>query len=67
MDFARLSDAVSSKNKRYIVEIFKETYGEKNAGIWFQRWRIFYLSCEQLFGYNNGTEWGVSHYRFVKN
>ena len=55
------------KNKRYIVEIFKETYGGKNAGIWFQRWRIFYLSCEQLFGYNNGTEWGVSHYRFVKN
>ena len=55
------------KNKRYIIEIFKETYGEKNARIWFQRWRIFYLSCEQLFGYNNGTEWGVSHYRFVKN
>ena len=55
------------RNKRYIIEIFKETYGKKNAEIWFQRWRIFYLSCEQLFGYNNGTEWGVSHYRFVKN
>lgn len=55
------------KNKKNIIEIFKETYGEKNAKIWFQRWRIFYLSCEQLFGYNNGTEWGVSHYRFVKN
>ena len=21
---------------------------------------------EKLFGYNNGSEWGVSHYRFVK-
>lgn len=54
-------------NKGKIIEIFRETYGENNAKIWFQRWRIFYLSCEQLFGYNNGTEWGVSHYRFVKN
>ena len=24
------------------------------------------MSCEKLFGYNSGREWGVSHYRFVK-
>ena len=54
------------KNKKQIIKIFNKTYGEDQAQLWFQRWRIFYLSCEQLFGYENGTEWGVSHYRFVK-
>ena len=29
------------KNKKPIIEIFKDTYGEKNAKVWFQRWRIF--------------------------
>ena len=52
--------------KTKILEIFKNTYGPNNAEIWFQRWRIFFMSCEKLFGYNDGNEWGVSHYRFVK-
>jgi len=54
------------KNRKTILEIFSDTYGPGNAEIWFQRWRIFFMSCEKLFGYNNGTEWGVSHYRFIK-
>jgi len=53
-------------NKSKIIKIFEKTYGEENAKIWFQRWRIFFMSCEKLFGYNNGREWGVSHYRFIK-
>ena len=52
-------------NKDSIMEIFLKTYGD-NAKLWFQRWRIFFMSCEKLFGYNNGSEWGVSHYRFNK-
>jgi len=27
---------------------------------------IINSSCEVLFGYDYGREWGVSHYRFVK-
>ena len=54
------------KNKSKILKIFSETYGNDNAKKWFQRWRIFFMSCEGLFGYNNGIEWGVSHYRFQK-
>ena len=52
--------------KKEIMRIFNESYGEHQALIWFQRWRIFFMACEVLFGFNSGREWGVSHYRFVK-
>ena len=54
------------KNKVEILNIFSKTYGQSEKEKWFQRWRIFFMSCEQLFGFKNGTEWGVSHYRFIK-
>ena len=53
-------------NKIEVLELFKTTYGEKDASAWFQRWRIFFMSCEVLFGFNKGSEWGVSHYLFEK-
>ena len=54
-------------NKDESLAIFGETYEAENAPVWFQRWRIFFMACEVLFGYDNGREWGVSHYRFVKS
>jgi cyclopropane-fatty-acyl-phospholipid synthase len=53
-------------NKIEVLELFKTTYGEKDASEWFQRWRVFFMSCEVLFGFNKGSEWGVSHYLFEK-
>ena len=53
-------------NKIEVLELFKTTYGEKDASTWLQRWRIFFMSCEVLFGFNEGSEWGVSHYLFEK-
>jgi len=55
------------QNKEEVMKIFSDTYGDDNARVWFQRWRIFFMSCEKLFGYDNGSEWGVSHYRFIKS
>ena len=54
------------KNKSDIIKLFDNIYGNSLSNIWFQRWRIFFMSCEELFGYNNGNEWGVSHYLFKK-
>ena len=52
--------------KDRILPIFTETYGAEEAARWIQRWRIFFLSCEELFGYRDGDEWWVSHYRLAK-
>ena len=49
-----------------ILKTFEQTYGKANAKVWLQRWRIFYMACAELWGYADGNEWGVSHYRFVK-
>ncbi len=48
-----------------VMQTFRECYG-KDAALWLQRWRIFYMACSELFAYNNGTEWPVMHYRFTK-
>jgi len=49
-----------------ILALFEQTYGRPNARRWLNRWRIFFLACAELWGYENGGQWGVSHYRFVK-
>jgi cyclopropane-fatty-acyl-phospholipid synthase len=47
-----------------VLRIFQETYG-KDADRWYHRWRLFFLACEELFGYKTGSEWLVGHYRFA--
>jgi cyclopropane-fatty-acyl-phospholipid synthase len=48
-----------------LFPVFTKTYGN-DAEIWWQRWRLFFLAVAELFGFNQGQEWWVSHYRFVK-
>lgn len=50
-------------DKARVSNIFRKVYGS-DAKKWYQRWRIFFLACEELFGYSGGDEWFVGHYRF---
>jgi cyclopropane-fatty-acyl-phospholipid synthase len=45
-----------------IEAIFRNVYGNDTA-LWMRRWRWFFLATAGLFGYADGSEWGVSHYR----
>jgi cyclopropane-fatty-acyl-phospholipid synthase len=38
--------------------------GERDAPQAVQRWRLFLMACSELFGYDHGRRWWVSHYRF---
>ena len=55
------------EHRSAIAPMFAEAYGAKLANVWIQRWRIFYMACEELFAWENGSEWYVSHYLFSKN
>ncbi len=52
--------------KREVWPILEQTYGKDFARVWFMRWRVFFLAVSELFGYNDGNEWFVSHYLFSK-
>ena len=52
------------KNKKEIIKIFRNHYDDPIA--WFNRWRIFFLTCEVFFGMKEGDEYFVSHYLLEK-
>jgi len=52
--------------RKEILPIMAAVYGSDQADIWLQRWRIFFMACAELWGYRNGREWQVSHYRLRK-
>lgn len=53
-------------SKKGIWPGLEETYGEDKAAMWFYRWQVFYMACAELFAYEGGDTWGVSHYLFEK-
>ncbi|MDQ3617670.1 MAG: class I SAM-dependent methyltransferase [Pseudomonadota bacterium] len=53
------------QNRDSVMTALTEAYGT-DAPLWFQRWRMFWMACAEMFGYANGQEWLVAHYRFAK-
>jgi cyclopropane-fatty-acyl-phospholipid synthase len=49
-----------------IEPILAETYGADQVRRWWVYWRVFFMSCAELWGYAGGREWLVSHYLFRK-
>lgn len=69
MHYSKTSEAWlqnMDKHRAEIMPLFEQTYGKENSVKWWVYWRIFYMACAELWAYNNGEEWIVSHYLFTK-
>ena len=49
-----------------VLSLFEGTYGKDDALMWVARWRTFFMSCAELWGYRGGDEWLVAHYLFTR-
>jgi len=58
--------ALLDQRRDQVLEVCRQTYGDAQAKIWCQRWRMFFMACAELFGMHGGREWLVGHYLFSK-
>jgi len=58
--------ATMDANEASITPILSETYGREQTAKWRAYWRVFFMSCAELWGFRDGNEWLVSHYLFEK-
>lgn len=59
---AWLDQMDSNKNKA--LEVLKNSDDPTPELILYNRWRMFFMACEELFAYNQGNEWHIGHYLF---
>jgi cyclopropane-fatty-acyl-phospholipid synthase len=52
------------RNQAAIKDMFGEAWGKEKAQKMFAYWRVFFMTCAELFGYHDGHEWLVCHYLF---
>ena len=61
---AWLDNMDTHKNK--LNDMFPNLPSKKDQQLQFNRWRMFFMSCRELFGFNNGQDWFVGHYKLSK-
>jgi cyclopropane-fatty-acyl-phospholipid synthase len=54
------------RNREAALPVLERTYGEDEARLWLQRWRMFFMACAELFGHDRGREWWVVHTLFER-
>jgi cyclopropane-fatty-acyl-phospholipid synthase len=54
------------KNRGPVMQLFEKHY-KQEAKKWWSYWRIFFMSCEELWAYDNGNTWFVAHYLLKKD
>ena len=54
------------RNRAALWPILERAYGARDAHLWWNRWRIFFMACAGLFGHRAGQEWWVGHYLFER-
>ena len=54
------------RSRAELMPVLARTYGDTEARRWWVYWRVFFMACAELWGYNGGREWLVSHYLFEK-
>ncbi|NUN47533.1 MAG: class I SAM-dependent methyltransferase [Candidatus Brocadiae bacterium] len=53
------------RNRPEILALFARDLGPSAARLRLAMWRVFFMSCAELWGFAGGTEWGVSHALFA--
>jgi cyclopropane-fatty-acyl-phospholipid synthase len=62
--YARTAEAWHSNlvaNAQRVQDLFARDLGESEAKRRYERWRLFFLACAELFGFQSGTQWVVAH------
>lgn len=66
--YAKTAEAWLARLDRHKDEVlghFARAYGPKSKA-YFHKWRVFFMSCAELWNYRKGREWLVSHYLLKK-
>jgi len=63
--YRRTADAWLARlegNRAAAMQALASVHGEHEARRWFERWRMFFLACAEMFGLRGGEEWFVAHH-----
>lgn len=52
------------RNRSAALAVLASAVGAGDATGEYAAWKLFFLACAELFGYRDGSEWGVAHYLF---